>query len=465
MKHFFLFVALTLIGKITMAQVQTFDLTTFTAPKGWVKKTTPSAIQLTKSDDAKGTYCLITLYKSVPGTNNSKDNFDMAWKTLVKEMVTVKSAPEMQPASSENGWEAQSGYAPFESDGNKGVALLVTSTSGQKMVNIMILTNTDVYQQNMTDFLESVSFKKQAVTPVTPNVNTNPVTKPVNKPVAVSNTNGYGFTTTNFDDGWTSTVQADWVEVTKGNIKVLLHYPKKGTIFPADPDPLIRGAWDILVAPHYSSLRNFKTAYISTYDRPYLGMGYATSNSTGKEVFVVFFRRGDSGWLEFIAPDKNSFIQYFKFDPEKIQWDSNSDLLNPLAAMVNYNKFAITASDFTGTWSSDFSGVQQLYNVYTGDYAGMNLNQSNQTFQFLAGSKYSWSFLAVNGMVGNMKYASEKSAGKFTVLNNWQVHFTDIEGKPKKYNAFFSCIKGARLLKMLDADFPGSGIYLVFGKK
>ncbi len=465
MKHFFLFIALTFIGTITFAQVQTFDLTTYTPPKGWVKKATASAVQLTKTDDAKGTYCLITLYKSVPGTNNSKDNFDMAWNTLVKEMVTVSTAPEMQPASSENGWEAQSGYAPFESDGNKGIALLVTSTSGQKMVNIIILTNTDVYQQSMTDFLESVSFKKQATTPVTTNVNTNPVTNPVNKPVAVTNTNGYGFTTTNFDDGWTSTVQSDWVEVTKGNMKVLLHYPKQGTIFPADPDPLIRAAWDILVAPHYSSLRNFKTAYINTYNRPYLGMGYAKSNTTGREMFVVFFRQGETGWLEFIAPDKNTFIQYFKFDPETIKWDSNSDLMNPLAAMVNYNKFAITAGDFTGTWSSDFSGVQQLYNVYTGDYAGMNMNQSNQTFQFLPGSKYNWSLLAVNGMVGNMRYANVKSAGKFTVLNNWQVHFTDIEGKPKKYNAFFSCIKGARLLKILDADYPGSGIYTVFGKK
>jgi len=38
---------------------------------------------------------------------------------------------------------------------------------------------------------------------------------------------GYTFTTTNFDDGWTSTVQEDWVQVTKANIRVLIHYPNK----------------------------------------------------------------------------------------------------------------------------------------------------------------------------------------------------------------------------------------------
>jgi hypothetical protein len=68
-------------------------------------------------------------------------------------------------------------------------------------------------------------------------------------------------------------------------------------------------------------------------------------------------------------------------------------------------------------------------------------------------------------MAGNMKYAQVKSSGKFSVLNNWQISFSSIEGKPKKYNAFFSCIKGARLLKLVDANHPGSGIPTIFGKK
>lgn len=448
-----------------MSQQQTFDLATFTPPPGggWKKQNTESVIQFTKEDAAKGAYCLITLYKSIPGKPGSKENFDLAWETLIKEMVTVSTKPEMQPAATENGWEVQSGFSPFESDGNKGIALLVTSSGFEKMVNIIILTNTDAYQTEMSAFLESIKLNKPTSTakqPIKPATNT---VKP--QQASVAKNDGFAFITTNFDDGWTSTVQEDWVEVTKGTIKVLLHYPKEGTIFPADPDVLTNAAWNILVAPRYSNLKNYKTSYISTYDRPYLGMGYATENATGKNVFIVFFRQGQSGWIEFVVPDKNTFIRQYKFDPETIKWDSESSLMNQLSQMVNYNKFAIAAGDFKGTWTSDFTGVQQLYNVYTGNYAGMNINQSNQTFQFGAGNTYNWSILAVNGMVGNIKYANVKSAGKFTVLNNWQVNFSDIEGKPKKYNAFFSCIKGARLLKLLDADYPGSGIYTVFGKK
>jgi hypothetical protein len=284
----------------------------------------------------------------------------------------------------------------------------------------------------------------------------------ITTPVQQTDGKAFAFSTTNFDDGWTSTVQEDWVEVKKENIKVLLHYPKEGTIFPADPEPLTNGAWNILVAPRYKNLNNYKTTYISTYNRPILGMGYATEIATEKNVFIVFFRQYQT-WIEFIVPDKNTFIQHFKFDPETIQWDSESDLMIPLADMERYNKFGIAASDLRGRWTSDFTGIQQMYNVYTGQYAGMNMNQSNEEFVFNEDNTYSWKLLVVNGMVGNVKYNEVKSSGKLEVPNNWQVKFSMIETRARTYNAYWSCIKGARILNLLDADSPGSGIYEKFG--
>lgn len=455
------------IPGLGFSQQQTFDLISYSAPATWKKQSSPSALQFSKENSADGSYCLITLFKSIPGTKNAKENFDAAWETVVKEMVKTSSAPEMQPSAKENGWEALSGFAPFESDGQKGLALLVTSTGYDKMVNILILTNSTVYEKEMTAFLESVNLQKPsggnnaASNAGTKTGNTGTSNTVSNSSKAISN--GFAFNTTNFDDGWTSTVQEDWVEVTKGTLKVLLHYPREGTIFPADPEPLTVAAWNILVAPRYSNLKNFRTSYITTYNRPYLGMGTATDNKTGKNVYLVLFRQGSTGWLEFVCPDKNSFIQQYRFDPESIRWDSESSLMDALSRMVNYNKFAIAASDLKGAWTSDFTGVQQMYHVYTGNYAGMNINQSSQTFQFGSGNTYSWKILAINGMVGNMNYAQAKSAGKFSVPNNWQLNFSDIEGSPKTYHAHFSCIKGARILNLLDAKAPGNGTYTLFG--
>ena len=439
---------------------ETFDVATFQAPKGWSKQAGADSIQFSIADNSN--FCLVTLFKSVPGLGTPKENFDAAWATIVKDAVTVSAAPQMFPADNKGEWQIAGGFSPFEKDGVKGVAVLYTASGYGKMVNALVLTNTQAYEAATTAFLESISFKKPAGE--SQPAKTAPTGQAIG-PQLPARKSSFKFNTSNFDDGWTSTEQEDWVEVAKGQIKVLIHYPKQGTIFPADPEPLTNAAWDILVAPRYSNLKNYKTAYIQTYNRPYLGMGYAADRASGKQVFVLLFRQGDTGWLEFIAPDKNSFIQQFKFDPETIKWDSESDLLKPLVQMVTYNKFAIAESDFNGTWTNDFTGVQQLYSVYTGNYAGMNLHQSNQEFVFGAGRSYRWELLVVSGMVGNAKYANVKSAGTFSVLNNWQIHFSKIESGPKTYNAHWSCIKGARLLHLLDAKSPGSGIYTVFGKK
>jgi hypothetical protein len=459
-KTFSLFFLLCAVAGSSIAQSETFDISTFTPPKGWKKSSTENSVQYAVEDATRGTYCILQVLKGIPGTANGRDNFNAAWEAIVKEMVTVSGPPEMQAPVSEDGWEAQSGYSQFTSQDTKGVIMLVTSTGYGQMVNIIMMTNSDTYETEVTNFLGSISFRKKE------NAATNPATGPAKQVPqnTIAKKDGFAFNTTNFDDGWTSTVQEDWVEVIKGNIKVLLHYPKNGTIFPADPEPLTNAAWNILVAPRYSNLKNYRTAYINTYDRPYLGMGAATSNATGKPVYIVLFRQGQSGWIEFITSDKNSFIQEFKFDPEAIRWDSESDLMKNLSRMTAYNKFAIATGDFKGSWTSDFSGIQQLYSVYTGQYAGMNVNQSGETFVFGAGNTYKWNLVAVNGMVGNMKYAQVKSSGKFSVLSNWQVQFSDIEGKPKKYDAYFSCIKGARILWLQDAVYKGGG-YTAYGMK
>lgn len=461
MKKIILLPSLVIITTIVFAQKQTFDLTTFTPPTGWKKETTQSAVQFSKQDLKTGNYCVLIVMKSIPGTTDAKENFNAAWETIVKEMVAVSGSPTLQPSATENGWVAQSGFANFTDVGKTGIALLATSTGYDKMVNIVALTNTDTYQNEMNSFFESIDIRK-------PTSQTTTVVKKLSNDLGPDNQqrkNGFTFTTTNFDDGWTSVEKSDWVETTKGNVKVLLHFPQAGTVFPADPDVLTNAAWNILVAPRYSNLKNYKTTYISEYERPYLGFGNLTDNATGKEVFVLLFRKGNSGWFEFVTPDKNTFIQTFKFDPYTIKWDSESRLMNVIASMGTYNRFAIGPSDIKGSWTSDFSGMQQWYSVNTGEYAGMSLNQSSQTFVFGAGNTYSWKIIVVSGMVGTMKYGQGIGKGTFKALNNWQLYFSEMEGKPKTFNAYFSCIKGARVLWMLDAKFPGSGMYTGFGKQ
>jgi len=580
MKNLFSFLLLFFSVTISSAQKETFDLTTFSPPKAWKKQPAESAVQFSKEDAAKGTYCMITLFKAVPGTADSKENFDLAWASVVKEMVTVTAAPEMQPPATEDGWEAQSGYASFESDGNKGIVVLITSSGFGKMVNIIILTNTDICEKNITDFLESVDLKKPE-TPSQPVVakNTNnaiigtwganasdnsdyrmkngvmnyisrqytfnadgsysfvskafdplmdkillgketgtyqisgntvsmnpkksvleawskkngsddwgklintqniPLEKATYQftkhyfsgtqiwnlvlqadkatrrddphssndtfknawyygPLSANNlkiklpagesvikeevqkqptvvSHSFAFTTTNFDDGWTSTVQEDWVQVTKGNIKVLIHYPnKKADEYNSVLLDGLKHAWNVLVAPKYSSAGNIEFKPTSGWESIEFAEADMIEKATGKTLHVVLFKKnfssGTGKYIEFITPDKNIFEQEFGSYENAVGDFGTSSGWNKMINMVNYNKFAVAASDLTGKWTSNFTGMTQYVNAYTGASAGANTHASNENFEFGSGNTYKWDLGVASGFVGNIKFQSAKASG------------------------------------------------------
>lgn len=268
---------------------------------------------------------------------------------------------------------------------------------------------------------------------------------------AIQNT-GFAFTTTNFDDGWTSTVQEDWVEVTKGNIKVLIHYPnKKADEYNSVLMDGLKNAWNILVAPRYRSASNFEFKPITGWQSIEFAEADMVEKTTGKSVHVVLFKmnysNGSGKYLEFITTDKNSFEQEFgAYHQESYGWEK-------LEKMANYNKFAVAASDLTGKWTSNFTGMTQYVNANTGASAGADTHASNENFEFSNDNAYKWDLGVASGFVGNIKFQSVKSSGKFSLPNNWQIYFSDIEGKPKTYNVQFTCIKGARVLWIGETGF------------
>lgn len=466
-----LFFLLLLTGCNSYAQKQTFNLTTYVPPAGWKKITKELTVQYMKQDDSKGTYCIITLYKSIDAADNSKQNFDLSWTALVKEPLGVDALPEMQAPVTEKGWEVQSGYASFDNEGHQAMALLASSTGFNKAVNILIITNSSEYEAVVTKFLESVEIKKPVVKPGTT------VKKPIQQPTQTQQqqpqaaaTGQFKFTTTNFDDGWTSAVQEDWVEVTKGNIRVLLHYPNPNVKYAnTDIDVKCGAFWNALVAPRYSNIQNYLLGpFVLDYQRPYYAQAELTDNASGKKVFVVLFEKANTGWMEFITPDKNTFIKEFGLDIATVNYYSYSEIWDKLVKISGYNKFAVAASDIAGTgkWSDHFSSNTYYANIYTGASAGMSTYSSSQYFDFSAGQAYKWQLIAVNNAYGGAtNVAQAKGAGSFKMLNNWQIYFSQLEGKPKTYDVYFSCVKGGRILWMNDAVAKGSGTFTGYSKE
>lgn len=165
MKYFLLFIA-SVFSVQLYAQKKTFDIISFTTPKGWELSEKNETVTFTKEEDGKG-FCIITLYKSIDAGidagSDAQHNFNMAWETLVQANLGA-GAVQMQPGSTDNGWETKIGSAPFEKNGVKGAAILISSSNKGKLVNIVCLSNTNAYLKEMEAFMESVSLKKIVAT-------------------------------------------------------------------------------------------------------------------------------------------------------------------------------------------------------------------------------------------------------------------------------------------------------------
>src|SRR5258705_10770441 len=89
-----IFAAATIVSSFTIAPAQsaeTFDIATFRIPKGWSKEVSESSFQVSTQNKTTGTFCLITVYRSVPGTSDSKENFELACKSIGKETADVSA--------------------------------------------------------------------------------------------------------------------------------------------------------------------------------------------------------------------------------------------------------------------------------------------------------------------------------------------------------------------------------------
>ncbi|MFT3676046.1 MAG: hypothetical protein QM781_09130 [Chitinophagaceae bacterium] len=435
----------------TRAQ-EKYDMVQYAAPGGW-KKEDQNFVRIYSRIDG-GSWAQIAIYKSTASKGSIESDMQSEWENIVLSQHTVQDEEKTAPQQVD-GWTIASRSGTWQYNGATVATILTTYSNNKRCVSILCNVTAQPYFSNYQDLLGSIKLDIEGGNVQNP-VSQNPIAT-----TAISDR--FKFNTTNFDDGWVSTIQADWVEVSKGAVKVLLHYPKEGTVFPADPAPLTNAAWNILVAPRYSSLANYRTAYISDYIRQYYGMGTLIDNNTQQPVFVLLFRR-EGGWIECIASDKNTFIQEFKFDPETVDHNTEPAVSGLVAKMAGYNRFAVAAEDInnTGQWSDHFSSNTFYSNYYTGAYEGMSTYTSSQSFEFSHNQSYTWELVAANSAGGRTSFAKATGKGNFKLINEWKIRFSEMEGKPKTYDAYFSAIRGGRVLWLNDAEYPGSGIFTGF---
>ncbi|MBP6659207.1 MAG: hypothetical protein KA174_00935 [Chitinophagales bacterium] len=148
-----------LLTIISYAQTETFDASTYKAPKGWVKSTKEGVVTYLTSDETYGTYCAINIYTSIPTVGNAGEEFTDSWNELVATPFKITIDPETE-ISEDDGWEIISGGANFTSGQIESLALLTTFVGYGKTVNILFLTNDGNHQKDIEEFLSNLTIDK-----------------------------------------------------------------------------------------------------------------------------------------------------------------------------------------------------------------------------------------------------------------------------------------------------------------
>ncbi|MBS1489577.1 MAG: hypothetical protein JSS93_03545 [Bacteroidetes bacterium] len=169
MKKIFPFLLCVLCGISVYAQKQTFDVISFTVPKGWQQKQNDGSVQLLATDKKSGGYIMAIITNASASTATAIENFKSKWKAAIADQIQLDGEPVMQPSSGGNGWDIETGSAGYTDNSGKGNVALLSATGGGQTVSVVIMFNTKQYEKDLSAFLNSLELAE-----VKQNENANP---------------------------------------------------------------------------------------------------------------------------------------------------------------------------------------------------------------------------------------------------------------------------------------------------
>jgi hypothetical protein len=437
------------------AQKTTYDVVSYTPPAGWKQETGNNYVSYSRIDG--GSWAQMAIYKSTSSKGDINSDSDSEWQAIVLAAHTMEKEEKTKPETAD-GWTVMSRSGVWQYNGANVATILTTYSNGQVCVSILFNATARPYFNDYKKFLSEVSMlsgnRVSPDSPAAPPSLNKPATK--NPPPEGK----YKFTTTHFDDGWTAAEKADWVEVSKPGIRVLIHYPDQKT--DAHHFEKLKGdrnAWDVLVSPRYRNISDLQQRGIQGSPSITFFTADATDKQSGKTSFIVLYKKhydqGNGRYLEVVADNRAVFEKEFGnnyINTSSWNYQEQSKSWDKLAEMQWRNKFAVSPSDLSGKWSStDFASLSYYY-VSSGRYAGSTATAISDEYIFSGGNSYSSQHSGASGQVGNMGFSTQKYNGRYT-LTDWTITLSNrVQGGYETFNCRFEAVKGGRILVLTDHD-------------
>jgi hypothetical protein len=150
---------------ISFAQKESFDLISYTPPKGWKKEVTENIITYTIVDNKNNSWCRVSIVKSTSSKGNIDADFDSEWQGLVVKSYKITEAPKLNEVQETSGWKIKAGGGNFVFNNSTSMALLTTASGYNRCASIVATTNSQDYLKDIEALLGSVDLKKPEIIP------------------------------------------------------------------------------------------------------------------------------------------------------------------------------------------------------------------------------------------------------------------------------------------------------------
>ncbi|KIC90525.1 hypothetical protein [Flavihumibacter sp. ZG627] len=426
-------------GLVSNSQTrESFDIASYTVPKNWKKEVKTDVVNYTFVNQAVGSYLVMGVYKSIAGHGQLEKDYSNEWQELVARRYTITGKPETETGKLQDGWNFKTGAATIKLSDGRAIAVLTVFEKEGTVLSMLALMNKEDLIPEMEHFISSVKLNKPEATrqPALSNTTTLP------------STGKYQFTTSNFDDGWVSTVMQDYVLVENNghSVYLLYHVPYNASQFSGTGLRDAEFYWENYVTQLFSvQSKQFNDGGSMALKPPYME-GAATDKRTGKKCFIGMYLLIVPNATSIVigtAPDEQAFRKRYP--------KANDVFASDIAGMTRYNKFAVAPADVVGTWQNgNTSTVQWYYTSPSGyeNYAGMTLASTSASFTFNYNGTYSSIHNGATGAVGNMNTFQQEYKGNYTV-SNWAISASNrYGGKTDKFDASFVAVRGGRILRL-----------------
>src|SRR5688572_20141020 len=152
----------------SIAQKETFDLTTFTPPtarksdgqrwKKEVKANSYTSYSITNTQTRS--YCQIFIMLSTNSKGGIKEDFENEWQNLIVKQYNVTDTAHTTEPLTAGSWQMKAGIAPFIFNNGTSTAMLTTMSGYNKAVSIVAVSNSEEYISAIQQLLKSVVMKK-----------------------------------------------------------------------------------------------------------------------------------------------------------------------------------------------------------------------------------------------------------------------------------------------------------------